>query len=62
MIHIPGISNSGSMPINAGGPSAVSGDEEVNFTGGSVNFGGSTPTWLLLILVLGMFWFFVKGK
>ncbi|PSU02915.1 hypothetical protein C9J03_22225 [Photobacterium gaetbulicola] len=42
MMNIPGLTNSGSMPINAGaGPSSVGGNEEINFQGGSVSFGAS---------------------
>ena len=64
MMNIPGLTNSGSMPINAGaGPSSVGGNEEINFQGGSVSFGSSgLPTWTLAIIAVGLLWFVLRGK
>ncbi|WP_273860562.1 hypothetical protein [Photobacterium sp. GSS17] len=63
MISIPGLTNSGSMPINAGaGPSSVGGNEEVNFRGGNVSFGAGMPSWFLMLMAAGLVWLLLKGK
>ncbi|MGF1702522.1 hypothetical protein L4D09_19695 [Photobacterium makurazakiensis] len=65
MMEIPGLTNNGSMPINAGGgaaaPSGVNASNESGFRIGSINMGGgSLPTWLTVMLAVGVLWFVVK--
>ncbi|MDV5168824.1 hypothetical protein [Photobacterium rosenbergii] len=64
MMNIPGLTNSGSMPINAGaGPSSVGGNEEINFRGGSVSFDSSSlPAWAMAAVAVGLLWFVLRGK
>ncbi|GAB3531900.1 hypothetical protein [Photobacterium alginatilyticum] len=66
MMGIPGITNSGSMPINAGGgaagPSGVKANNESGFRVGDINMGGGSSNLLLLLVVVLVGMWFLMGK
>ncbi|NAW64520.1 hypothetical protein [Photobacterium halotolerans] len=62
--NIPGINNSGQMPINtSGGPSSAKGRNDSVFSTGDIVFGskgGGLPWWLILLLAGGALYYAVK--
>ncbi|MGR5064676.1 hypothetical protein [Photobacterium sp. DNB22_13_2] len=66
MMNIPGLTNSGSMPINAGGgaagPSGVHSQNDSALRVGGISMGGSSlPNWLLVVMGAAALWFLIKG-
>ncbi|MDV5167510.1 hypothetical protein [Photobacterium rosenbergii] len=66
MMNIPGLTNSGSMPINAGGgaagPSGVHSQNESALRVGGISMGGgSLPIWLLFAIGATALWLLIKG-
>lgn len=65
MMGIPGVTNSGTMPIDAGGgaagPSSAKANNESGFRVGAINMGGGNSNLLLLVVVLVGAWF-LMGK
>lgn len=66
MLSIPGLTNSGSMPIDAGGgaagPSTATSESNMGFRVGAINMGGgsSLSSWLPVLLALIVVWFLLK--
>ncbi|MGF1723625.1 hypothetical protein [Photobacterium nomapromontoriensis] len=66
MLSIPGVTNSGSMPINAGGgaagPSNANADANNSFKVSGINMGGGSAVsqWLTVALGLAVVWFLIK--
>ncbi|MGR5142054.1 hypothetical protein ACQKPX_21735 [Photobacterium sp. DNB23_23_1] len=66
MMNIPGLTNSGSMPINAGGgsagPSGVHSQNDSALRVGGISMGSSSlPNWLLVGMGAVALWFLIKG-
>ncbi|MGF1713284.1 hypothetical protein L4D08_00025 [Photobacterium chitinilyticum] len=66
MMGIPGITNSGTMPISAGGgaggPSSAKANNESGFRVGAINMGGGGGSNLLLFVVVLAGMWFLMGK
>ncbi|OLQ71211.1 hypothetical protein BIT28_03330 [Photobacterium proteolyticum] len=65
MLSIPGLTNSGTMPIDAGGgaagPSSAKANNKSGFRVGDINMGGGSSNLLLMVVVLVGMWF-LMGK
>ncbi|MGF1786467.1 hypothetical protein L4D00_11785 [Photobacterium swingsii] len=66
MPGIGALTNSGSMPIDAGGgsagPSSATADNNMGFKVGAINMGGGNAlgNWLPVLLALLAVWFLIK--
>ncbi|UTV27501.1 hypothetical protein [Photobacterium atrarenae] len=58
---IPGVTNSGSMPISAnGGPSSAKGQQDGTFRTGNITFGAGMPWWVVALIIGGVVVFALK--
>ncbi|MGR5093764.1 hypothetical protein ACPV5O_11415 [Vibrio maritimus] len=66
MIGFDSLTNSGSMPINAGGgaagPSSAYGSNRSGQSVGGINMGGGVPTWLIVVAVVAVLIVWMRKK